>query len=181
MKMPLHEIRCDMRRRIFKCLLITIIFLLIISAVVYNLMLEKFYDIATKLILDFDITSELKIPEGSTPSTPTLPVSPKTDTQNPDTDQNNETPLPEQEETEREKSVSDKLDQVITLEDKRRILQLVSKKLTANDIKYLMSLLKGGLTPDEKKQAVELALKRFSSEEIKEIQNLYHKYKQYAN
>lgn len=68
----------------------------------------------------------------------------------------------------------------ISFEDKRRIIQLVSRKLSSGDIKYLKELSKGGLTPQKKKLAVELALKRFTPEEIKEIRVLYAKYKKYA-
>jgi len=68
----------------------------------------------------------------------------------------------------------------VTFDDKRRIMQLVSSKLTGDDISYLTGLLKGGLTPEEKRLAVDLALKRFTPEEIKEIQNLYYRYQKYA-
>lgn len=68
----------------------------------------------------------------------------------------------------------------ISFSDKRRILRLVAKRLTADDIKYLLGLLKGGLTESEKQQAVKLALKRFTPEEIEEIRALYKKYKHIA-
>jgi hypothetical protein len=69
-----------------------------------------------------------------------------------------------------------KSSQDLTFEEKRRIVQLVSSKLSASDINYLKGLLKGGLTPEKKRQAVNLALKKFTSQEIKEIRALYHKY-----
>lgn len=69
----------------------------------------------------------------------------------------------------------------ISFADKRRIIHLVSKKLSSRDINYLLGLFKGGLTPQEKKKALELAFERFTQQEIKEIQALYNKYKKYVD
>ncbi|MFA5535743.1 MAG: hypothetical protein WDA53_01065 [Bacillota bacterium] len=67
----------------------------------------------------------------------------------------------------------------ISFEDKRRMLLLITKNLKSEDIKYLTSLLSGGFTPGEKQSAVELALKRFDEEDLKELQLLFNKYKEY--
>ncbi|ADL07274.1 hypothetical protein [Thermosediminibacter oceani] len=65
----------------------------------------------------------------------------------------------------------------ISFSDKRRILWLVVRRLTSDDIKYLLGLLKGGLTESEKEEAKKIAFSRFTPEEIQEIRSLYHKYK----
>ncbi len=96
------------------------------------------------------------------------------------TEQGKQDPQPSQEarhDIDKQKQDKDnKSAQDLTFEEKRRIVQLVSSKLSASDINYLKGLLKGGLTPEKKRQAVNLALKKFTSQEIKEIRALYHKY-----
>ncbi|TYP52420.1 hypothetical protein [Thermosediminibacter litoriperuensis] len=74
----------------------------------------------------------------------------------------------------------DEISKNISFSDKRRILRLVAGRLTGNDIKYLLGLLKGGLTESEKEEAVKLAFSRFTPEEIEEIRALYKKYKHLA-
>lgn len=71
----------------------------------------------------------------------------------------------------------DEISKNISFADKRRILLLVAKRLSAEDVKYLLGLLKGGLTESEKREAVKLAFKRFSRDEIDEIRALYEKYR----
>ena len=182
--MPLQKNKGDMRRRLLKFLLTILIVVLILSASAYYLFITKFYDMAERLILETAIPPELEIPENITPKIET-PIPDKA----PDEVQHEKSPQPQTEpipsspdniKIKPEKSVTDKLNQGISFEDKRRIIQMVAKSLTSEDIKYLTNLLKGGLTPEDKKLAVELALKRFGPEEIKEIQNLYHKYKKYT-
>nr|PZN02944.1 MAG: hypothetical protein DIU66_08520 [Bacillota bacterium] len=68
----------------------------------------------------------------------------------------------------------------ISFADRRRILLLVAKRLSSEDIKYLLGLLKGGLTEEEKKRAIELAYSRFDKQEIEEIKALYAKYRHLA-
>lgn len=61
--------------------------------------------------------------------------------------------------------------------DKNRIMQLILKKLSREDISFLLSLLKDGLTEEEKEKAKFIAYNKFSAEEIEEIKKLYYKYK----
>lgn len=172
-----------MRGKLFNYLLLVFIVLLTLSALGYYLIIAKFYDMAEKLILDTDITSEFEMLEESTPETEIqiLPRETKdAQLEKAPEPQTKPTPPVQQKKAEPQESITDRLNQAVTFEDKRRILHLVAKKLTADDIKHLTNLLKGGLTPEEKKLAVELARKRFGPDEIKEIRSLYHKYKEYA-
>jgi|LSQX01.1.fsa_nt_gb hypothetical protein len=180
---PFKKLRCDMRRRLLKFLLTILIVVLILSALAYYLFITKFYDMAERFIFETAIPPELEILENIASETETqIPGKMPDDIQH-ESPQPQTKPipsLPDDTKIKPEKSVPDKLNQEISFEDKRRIIQMVAKSLTSEDIKYLTNLLKGGLTPEKKKLAVELALKRFGPEEIKEIQNLYHKYKKYT-
>ena len=55
-----------MRGKLFNYLLLVFIVLLTLSALGYYLIIAKFYDMAEKLILDTDITSEFEMLEEST-------------------------------------------------------------------------------------------------------------------
>ena len=176
------KIRCDMRGKLFNYLLLVFIVLLTLSALGYYLIIAKFYDMAEKLILDTDITSEFEMLEERHQKQKYRSCPEKLGCTAWETPwaANKTNSSSTQKKAEPQESIPDRLNQAVTFEDKRRILHLVAKKLTADDIKYLTNLLKGGLTPEEKKLAVELARKRFGPDEIKEIRSLYHKYKEYA-
>ncbi|MDI6600514.1 MAG: hypothetical protein QME46_01870 [Thermoanaerobacteraceae bacterium] len=73
-------------------------------------------------------------------------------------------------------SLKEKIEKNVSIEDKREALKLVMSKLTNKDISFLISLAKGGLTGKEKDEAVKLAYKRFTPEEINKIKALYNKY-----
>lgn len=64
----------------------------------------------------------------------------------------------------------------VTPTDKISIAAMLLKKLSASDINELKSMLSGGVTAAEKQRAKEIAYKRFSEEEIKEIYKIYRKY-----
>jgi hypothetical protein len=73
-------------------------------------------------------------------------------------------------------SLQEKIEKNVSIEDKREALKLVMSKLTYKDISFLISLAKGGLTGKEKDEAIKLAYKRFTPEEINKIKALYNKY-----
>lgn len=65
----------------------------------------------------------------------------------------------------------------IETKDKAEIMKIILKKLSKEDISYLLSLAKDGLTQEEKERAKALAYQRFTREEIEEIKRLYEKYR----
>jgi preprotein translocase subunit SecF len=182
---PLTKQRINMKIKTRKRIYIFIFILLLICSG-YYIFINKAFDITQKLIYDSviqqaevqteDITSTSES-DGQT-SHENMPESEATQQGN-QTSNENKDGVYIDDEPKGDKAYDKSKD--ISFEDKRRIIQLVSKKLSSEDIKYLRGLSKGGLTPHKKKLAVELALKRFTSQEIKEIQALYAKYKKYTN
>lgn len=172
-----------MKGKFLKYGLIALAVILVILASSYYVFVNKFYDMTEKLILENVKAPEAENPPPQSPQNPQSPQSPA-GSEPPATggESSAEKPAaPSQKEPEKEANSSDEdLSSQVTFNDKRRIMQLVSSKLTGDDISYLTGLLKGGLTPEEKKLAVDLALKRFTQEEIREIQNLYYRYQKYA-
>lgn len=166
-----------MKGKFLKYGLIVLAVILVILASSYYVFVNKFYDMTEKLILENVKAPEAENPPPQNPQSPAGSEPPATGGES-----SAEKPAaPSQKEPEKEANSSDEdLSSQVTFNDKRRIMQLVSSKLTGDDISYLTGLLKGGLTPEEKKLAVDLALKRFTQEEIKEIQNLYYRYQKYA-
>lgn len=73
-------------------------------------------------------------------------------------------------------SLQKKIEDSVSMDDKRKALKLITSKLTGSDISFLISLVKGGLTGEEKSRAVNLAYKRFTQSEIDSIKILYNKY-----
>ena len=57
------------------------------------------------------------------------------------------------------------------------MVRLITSNLSGGDIKYLASLLAGGLTRDERLAAYRLAKQRFSADELSVVRNYYHRYK----
>ena len=185
---------------LIKVLLIAVA-ILIIAIIAYRLLTDAIFNMTTRLLIQELMdssenyrTTDINFPE-TQPSTEqntfdnedeqTPDSNPKLDTnsgvQAPSNIKNQEQSktLPETPaEIPGQNLIPEDLASRVSMEDKRRILQLVMRKLSADDINYLLGLLKGGLTAKEKKQAVELAYKRFTSEEIAEIKSYYKKYMQ---
>ncbi|NLC08250.1 MAG: hypothetical protein GX755_09865 [Syntrophomonadaceae bacterium] len=64
----------------------------------------------------------------------------------------------------------------VTVADRMRALNIVRKKLSAEDIRQLISWTSGGITSDEKEEIAKLLRSRLSPEEISEVKALYNKY-----
>ena len=79
------------------------------------------------------------------------------------------------------KEVVDKAAEKATKEvdtnDKKEVVKLIRSRLSAADMKYLISLLGGGVTKQEISAAAKLAYSRFSAEEIVRVKEFWHKYK----
>ncbi len=169
-----------MKGKFLKYGLIALAVILVILASSYYVFVNKFYDMTEKLIIE-----NVKAPEAENlppqrPQNPQSPASSEPPATSGESSVKEPASMPQKEPKKEEGSSDKDLSVQVTFNDKRRIMQLVSSKLTGDDISYLTGLLKGGLTPEEKKLAVDLALKRFTPEEIKEIQNLYYRYQKYT-
>ncbi len=75
------------------------------------------------------------------------------------------------------KEASDKVQESVERSDKDKMMKLISSRLSSGDVKYLMGLIKGGLTPEEISAAARLAYSRFSAEEITQVKTYWHRYK----
>jgi hypothetical protein len=64
----------------------------------------------------------------------------------------------------------------VTVADRMRALNIVRKKLSAEDIRQLIGWASGGITVDEKEEISKLLRARLSPEEINEVKALYNKY-----
>jgi len=181
-----------MKRKFVKILLLLTVVLAVLGLSGYMLMMRLF-DVTEKMILDNIDIADLGTETSQPPALPEPAKNEQGEDGKPDVsepgtisdkkEQKKEEPEreePGQNKKSQEITEVEKLSSTISFEDKRRILQLVTKSLKSEDIKYLGSLLKGGLTSEKKQLAVELALKRFGPEDIKELQGLYNKYKKYT-
>lgn len=72
---------------------------------------------------------------------------------------------------------ADKVNSSIDPKEKREMMDLVRARLTAEDMKYLLSLAAGGLDSKEGSKAVKLAYSRFTAEEIAQLKDFWHRYK----
>jgi len=169
-----------MKGKFLKYGLIALAVILVILASSYYVFVNKFYDMTEKLIIDNVKAPEAESNVPQNPDAPQLPAESEPSQEGSKLPAKEPVSIPQNEPGDKANSSDKDLSVQVTFNDKRRIMQLVSSKLTGDDISYLTGLLKGGLTPEEKKLAVDLALKRFTPEEIKEIQNLYHRYQKYA-
>ncbi len=83
----------------------------------------------------------------------------------------------EEKRTEAVDKMTQKISDSITRADKRAMARLVTSHLSGADIKYLASLIAGGLTREERSAAYRLAKQRFSGEELELVSMYYHRYK----
>lgn len=74
------------------------------------------------------------------------------------------------------KKAAEKIEKTIPRSEKDEMMRFVLSRLSADDVRYLSGLLKGGLTAEEKASAKALAYSRFSAEEIKRVREYYKKY-----
>ena len=72
---------------------------------------------------------------------------------------------------------ADKIEDSIPRDDKDAMISLIRSKLSSSDISYLAGLVRGGLTYDEWYKAYDLANKRFTKEELQQVNMYYHRYK----
>ena len=89
-------------------------------------------------------------------------------------------PAIEEKEPTREETMdkaTEKILNSISREDKRAMMNLITSHLSGADIKYLASLLAGGLTSEERSDAYRLAKQRFTKEELSFVSSYYHRYK----
>ena len=75
------------------------------------------------------------------------------------------------------KKAAEKVNEDIAARDKREVMDLIRSNLTNEDMKFLLSALKGGVTKAEIKEAAKIAYSRFDSEEIVRVKEFWHKYK----
>lgn len=64
----------------------------------------------------------------------------------------------------------------VSVTDRIKALNILRKRLSAADIKQIISWAQGGVTSEEKQKMKELLLSRLSAEEIQEVKVLYEKY-----
>jgi hypothetical protein len=173
-----------MKKRLILKIIVLLFFITAFISIVYYYMITKAFDIATNLLPEDEnykestVTGSGREPQEKpahdgggqilVPGSQGVPGA--------GNEEKPQTLTPSQE---KQPGVSN-LQEQVTFEDKRRIIQLITRKLSSSDIKYLLSLAKGGLTEDEKKRAVKLAYERFTPEEINEIKILYARYKKYV-
>lgn len=162
-----------MKKNLLLKIIITLTIITLMCVVCYHIFINKIFDIAGKNLSQIELTEDelfdIKNADEKQEQT-------EKQTQKPTTQENHKTedektpPKLSQKQTQKTAKTE------VTFEDKQRAVKLISSKLSAKDINYLISLFQGGLTPEKKRQAVKLAQERYSTEEIKEIRALYHKY-----
>lgn len=162
-----------MKRNLLLKIIITLTIITLMCVVCYHIFINKIFDIAGKNLSQIELTEDELI---DIKNTDEKPEQTEKQTQKSITHENHKTkdektpPKPSQKQTQKTAKTE------VTFEDKQRAVKLISSKLSIKDVNYLISLFQGGLTPEKKRQAVKLAQERYSTEEIKEIRALYHKY-----
>ncbi len=125
--------------------------------------------------LSQDTDSETSSVEGEKAENPVPSEKKEQPTQSGKTDKKE--PAKEEKKTQAVDKFTEKIMNSISREEKLAMTRLITSRLSGGDIKYLASLLAGGLTRDERAAAYRLAKSRFSAGELSLVKDYYHRYK----
>lgn len=181
-------------KKIVLIILAAVIVLIIAGFGVYRLVLDRVGDKAMREVIETEIDDMLdsgeitiedveniadSINTGETPENTDENITdgskPANDGKN-ETDTKKDTPSKPVSRKKTIEKAAEKIEKTIPRSEKDEMMRFVLSRLSADDVRYLSGLLKGGLTAEEKASAKKLAYSRFSSDEIKRVREYYKKY-----